>query len=55
MMKKAVEHQAAQHVQARLAGMSLDEQVQYFHERTHALRELQQRLIVERAAQRTKG
>ena len=42
-----MKHQAAEHVQAHLAGMSRDEKVRYFRERTQALRELQQQLIQE--------
>jgi hypothetical protein len=42
-----MKHQAAAQVQARLAGMSRDEKVHYFRERTQALRELQQQLIQE--------
>lgn len=43
-----MKHQAAETVQARLAGMSRDEKIRYFRERTQALRELQQQLIRER-------
>jgi hypothetical protein len=42
-----MKHQAAEKVQDHLAGMSRDEKVQYFRERTQALRELQQQLIQE--------
>ena len=42
-----MKHQAAEKVQAHLAGMSRDEKVQYFRERTQALRALQQQLIQE--------
>lgn len=42
-----MKHQAAEKVQAQLAGMSREEKVQYFRERTRALRELQQQLIQE--------
>ena len=42
-----MKHQAAAKVQAHLAGMSRDEKVQYFRERTQVLRELQQQLIQE--------
>jgi len=39
-----MKHQAAEKVQAHLAGMSRDEKVEYFRERTQALRALQQQL-----------
>lgn len=42
-----MKHRAAEHVQARLAGMSREEKVQYFCERTRALRALQQQLVQE--------
>jgi len=40
-----MKHQAAEKVQAHLAGMSRDEKIAYFHARTQALRALQQQLI----------
>lgn len=42
-----MQHQAAEKVQAHLAGMSREEKILYFHERTQALRELQQQLLRE--------
>ena len=42
-----MKHQAAERVQAHLAGMSRDEKIQYFRERTQALRTLQQQLTHE--------
>ena len=47
-----MKHQAAQKVQARLNGMSREEKVQYFHERTQALRELQHQLVQEQELKR---
>ena len=40
-----MKHRAAEKVQAHLAGMSREEKVQYFRERTQVLRELQRQLI----------
>jgi len=47
-----MKHQAAQQVQAELAGMSQEEKIRYFQQRTQALRALQQRLRAERLEQR---
>jgi hypothetical protein len=44
-----MKHEAALHVQTRLAGMSREEKVLYFRERTQALRELQRQLVEEQA------
>lgn len=44
-----MKHQAAEHVQSHLAGMSRDEKILYFRERTQALRELQQKLSKEQS------
>ena len=42
-----MKHQAAEKVQALLAGMTREEKISYFQERTEALRKLQQQLIRE--------
>jgi len=48
-----MKHQAAEQVQAHLAGMSRDEKIEYFRERTQALRALQQQLIQEQKLQKS--
>jgi hypothetical protein len=47
-----MKHQAAREVQAELAGLTLDEQVEFFRQRTQELRDRQARLITEHEAQR---
>lgn len=40
-----MKHKGAEKVQARLAGMTIEEQLKYWDERTRALLELQQEVI----------
>jgi len=45
-----MKHQGAAKVQARLAGMTREEQLQYWEERTRALLALQQEVIARKKA-----
>ena len=45
-----MKHKGAEKVQARLAGMTREEQLQYWEERTRSLRALQQDVIARKKA-----